>query len=148
MAGVDVSTVPGAAAVELDRRIVPGEEPAGCVREIGVMLDDVLRDYPGITATMETFLASAAFLTPPRNPVVQSLQRAVAETCGARPLTGYRQSSDARFFADDGIPIVIFGPSDPEVGHAPNEHVRWMTCASPPTCSSRSRERRLLRDRG
>ena len=33
------------------------------------------------------------------------------------------QGSDARMFAEDGIPIVIFGPSDPAVGHSPNERV-------------------------
>jgi acetylornithine deacetylase/succinyl-diaminopimelate desuccinylase family protein len=123
VAGVDVSTVPSSAILELDRRIVPGENPAGCVREIGAILDDVQRDYPGVTATMESFLESTPFLTPPENPVVQFLQQAVAATSGARPLIGYRQASDARFFANAGIPIVIFGPSDPEVGHAPNEYV-------------------------
>jgi len=38
-------------------------------------------------------------------------------------LTGYMQGSDARFYAEDGIPIVIFGPGDPKYGHAPNEHI-------------------------
>ncbi len=40
-----------------------------------------------------------------------------------RPLTGYVQTSDGRWFAGDGIPIIIFGPSDPAVAHAPDEHV-------------------------
>ncbi len=54
---------------------------------------------------------------------MHALQQAVEAALGPRPLTGYRQSSDARFYAEDEIPIVIFGPSDPEVGHAFNEHV-------------------------
>jgi succinyl-diaminopimelate desuccinylase len=123
VAGVDVSTVPGSAIIEIDRRIVPGEDPAGCVREIGIVLDQVLQQYPGVTASIAAFLESAAFLTPPDSPLARSLQQAVTETCGAKPLTGYGQSSDARYFAGDGIPIAIFGPSDPEVGHAHNEHV-------------------------
>lgn len=40
-----------------------------------------------------------------------------------RQPTGYRQGSDARLFAHKPIPIVIFGPSDPAVGHSPNERV-------------------------
>jgi succinyl-diaminopimelate desuccinylase len=123
VAGVDVSTVPSSAIIEIDRRIVPGEDPAGCVREIQKDLDQVLRQYPGVTASIAVFLESAAFLTPPDSPLVRSLQDAVTETCGAKLLTGYRQSSDARYFAGEGIPIVIFGPSDPEVGHAHDEHV-------------------------
>jgi acetylornithine deacetylase/succinyl-diaminopimelate desuccinylase len=124
LAGDHVSTVPGSAFVEIDRRIVPGEEAESCVREIQVILDAVLDQAPGVTAKIGTFLQSTAFLTSPDNSLVQSLQRAVAETDGPKPLIGYRQSSDARFFAADGIPLVIFGPSDPEVGHAFDEHVR------------------------
>ena len=123
VAGVDVSTVPSSAIVEIDRRIVPGEDPAGCVREIRILLDQVLQQHPGVTASIAVFLESAAFLTLPDSPLARSFQQAVTETCGAKPLTGYRQSSDARYFAGEGIPIVIFGPSDPEVGHAHNEHV-------------------------
>ncbi len=123
VAGVDVSTVPSSAIIEIDRRIVPGEDPAGCVREVQIVLDQVLQQYPGVTASIAVFLESAAFLTPPDSPLARSLQDAVTETCGAKPLTGYRQSSDARYFTREGIPIVIFGPSDPEVGHAHDEHV-------------------------
>lgn len=37
--------------------------------------------------------------------------------------TGYRQASDGRVFAKWQIPITIFGPGDPALGHAPNEFV-------------------------
>jgi acetylornithine deacetylase/succinyl-diaminopimelate desuccinylase family protein len=122
-AGSDVSTVPATAVVELDRRIVPGEDPDGCVAEVTTYVDAALQYAPGITARMSTFLSAPAFLTPEDSPLVQSLQDAVAATCGPRLLTGYRQASDARFFAPDGVPIVIFGPSDPAVGHAADEHI-------------------------
>lgn len=123
VSGVDVSTVPSSAVVEIDRRIVPGEDPAACVREIASLADELLEDYRGVTATVETFLFGPAFLTPLDNPLVLSLQRAVVASGGGAEPIGYRQGSDARFLANDGIPIVIFGPSDPEVGHAFDEHV-------------------------
>lgn len=123
LAGVDVSTVPSLAVVEIDRRIVPGETPEECVREIVSMVDTALASFPGTAASIETFLSGPAFLTAESDPIVQSLQQAVARAGGTPLITGYRQASDARFLADDGIPIVIFGPSDPEVGHAFNEHV-------------------------
>jgi succinyl-diaminopimelate desuccinylase len=122
-AGVDVSIVPSAAVVEVDRRIGPDEDPAGTVRELQVILDKVLANYPHVSARLTPFLTSKAFLTPPESPVVQSLQTAIEETTGVRPLTGYRQSSDARFFVEDRVPLVIFGPSDPEVGHTSDEYV-------------------------
>lgn len=123
LAGVDVSTVPSSAIVEIDRRIVPGEDPAACQQEIDALLEKVLVNFPGVTAKSEAFLSGPAFLTSPDDPVVRSLQGAVAAGGGNAEPTGYRQASDARYFANDGVPIVIFGPSDPEVGHAFDEHV-------------------------
>jgi acetylornithine deacetylase/succinyl-diaminopimelate desuccinylase-like protein len=123
VSGVDVSTVPSSAVVEIDRRIVPGEDPVACVREIALIVDELLADYRGVTATVGTFLSAPAFLTALDDPLVLSLQRAVVASGGGGELVGYRQGSDARFLADDDIPIVIFGPSDPEVGHAFDEHV-------------------------
>jgi acetylornithine deacetylase/succinyl-diaminopimelate desuccinylase-like protein len=109
--------------VEVDRRIVPGEDPDGCIDEIQRILDEILGAHPGVTVSVNAFLTAGAFLTAPESPVVRALQHAVTEIRGPTVLTGYRQASDARFFVEDGIPIVIFGPSDPEVGHAFNEHV-------------------------
>ncbi len=123
VAGVDVSTAPSSAVVEIDRRIVPGEDPAGCVREIESLIPGLLDEHPGVSVKVETFLSGPAFLTPLDDPIVRALQSAVAAMGGKSELTGYRQASDARFLANDGIPIVIFGPSDPEVGHAFDEHV-------------------------
>jgi acetylornithine deacetylase/succinyl-diaminopimelate desuccinylase family protein len=122
-AGVDVSTVPSRAVVEIDRRIVPGETPEGCVLDIQSLVDEALRAYPGATAHLETFLSGGAFLTDTSAPAVQSLQRAIQKAGGDGTVTGYRQASDARFLANDGIPLLVFGPADPEVGHAFNEHV-------------------------
>jgi acetylornithine deacetylase/succinyl-diaminopimelate desuccinylase family protein len=123
LAGVDVSTVPSTAVVEIDRRIVPGETPEGCVQEIADMVDLVVTEHPGTSASIKTFLSGPAFLTAETDPLVRAMQLAVAQAGGTPRVTGYRQASDARFLANDGIPIVIFGPSDPEVGHAFNEHV-------------------------
>lgn len=122
-AGIDVSTVPSSATVEIDRRIVPGEQPDACRQEIEDFLEASLAAFPGVTAATDLLLSGPAFLTSLDDPVVQSMQRAVASSGGNPSPTGYRQASDARYFAGDGIPIVIFGPSDPEVGHAFDEHV-------------------------
>jgi acetylornithine deacetylase/succinyl-diaminopimelate desuccinylase-like protein len=121
--GVDVSTVPSHAVVELDRRLVPGETPTSCQAEIQRFVNAIVADHPGITATVSTSLASPAFITAADAPFVGIMREAARVAGCPDDLTGYRQASDGRFFAEDGIPIVVFGPSDPEVGHAPDEHV-------------------------
>ena len=62
--------------------------------------------------------------TPHNHPFVALAKQALADLTGEeRPLTGYVQTSDGRWFAGADLPIVIFGPSDPAVAHAPDEHV-------------------------
>ena len=121
-AGIDVSTVPDFALVEIDRRIVPGETVEGCQAEIQDLLETVMERYPDVTTTWSVRLGSPAFLTSSEDPLVTKAG-ALAIAHGSTELAGYHQASDARYFANDGIPIVIFGPSDPRVGHAANECV-------------------------
>lgn len=40
-----------------------------------------------------------------------------------RDLTGYVQTSDGRWFAGGALPIIIFGPGDPALAHAADEHI-------------------------
>jgi succinyl-diaminopimelate desuccinylase len=123
VSGIDVSIVPERAVVELDRRIVPGETVTGCVDEIRVLAERVAAGTPGLTVEVGSFLEAEAFLTPPEDPFVRSCQQILTTSGLAPDVTGYRQASDARYLGGRRIPIVIFGPSDPEVGHAPDEHV-------------------------
>jgi acetylornithine deacetylase/succinyl-diaminopimelate desuccinylase-like protein len=121
-AGIDVSTVPDTAVVEIDLRIVPGETVEGCQAEVRSILDSVMKKYPAVSTSWSCRLASPAFLTSPEESLVKTAS-ALAHAHGSGDLAGYHQASDARYFAGDGIPIVIFGPSDPRVGHAANECV-------------------------
>ena len=58
------------------------------------------------------------------HPFVQFANQKLAMVCGEnREMTGYAQTSDGRWFAQEDIPIIIFGPSEPKVAHAANEHV-------------------------
>jgi acetylornithine deacetylase/succinyl-diaminopimelate desuccinylase-like protein len=122
-AGIDVSIVPEGAVVEIDRRIVRGETVSGCVDEIAELAREAAMAYSGVAVEIEPFLAGEAFLTPDDHPLVLASCSALRETGLSGAITGYRQASDARFFARRGVPLVIFGPSDPAVGHAPDEHV-------------------------
>ena len=92
LAGVDVSTVPSSAIIEIDRRIVPGEDPAGCVREIENNLDQVLRQYPGVTASIAVL------------PGVRSVPDPARQPAGA-VLTG-RRHRDLRRQASDGLSAI------------------------------------------
>jgi acetylornithine deacetylase/succinyl-diaminopimelate desuccinylase-like protein len=37
--------------------------------------------------------------------------------------TGFSMATDGRFFAEAGIPTIIYGPGDPRLAHVPDEWV-------------------------
>jgi acetylornithine deacetylase/succinyl-diaminopimelate desuccinylase family protein len=123
--GIQWSIVPERCKIEMDRRLIPGETREAAVEEIHQLLDEYVEQVEPLT--YELFSAgdvAANIDTPPDDPFVSLAARALQDTCGEqRPLTGYVQTSDGRWFATDGIPIIIFGPSDPAVAHAADEHV-------------------------
>jgi acetylornithine deacetylase/succinyl-diaminopimelate desuccinylase family protein len=123
--GIQWSIVPERCKIEMDRRLIPGETREAAVEEIRQLLDEYAAQVEPLT--YELFSAgdvAANIDTPPDDPFVSLAARALQDTCGEqRPLTGYVQTSDGRWFATDGIPIIIFGPSDPAVAHAADEHV-------------------------
>lgn len=123
--GIQWSIVPESCKVEMDRRLLPGETREMAIKE----LHDALGAYADSEEPLRYELFSegevaANINTSPTHPFVQFASETLAQVCGERrELTGYVQTSDGRWFARDGIPIIIFGPSDPNVAHAPNEHV-------------------------
>lgn len=124
--GLKTNMVPELCRITLDRRVPPGENINTIARELKELLERYSREVEPVRYEINVLYSSGSPLeTRADDFLVQSMQAAVEEIAGEeRPLTGYNQGSDGRFFAGDGIPVVIFGPSHPDVGHSANEHVR------------------------
>lgn len=122
--GCKENVVPELAEVTIDRRIIPGETIDGAVKEITDLLDRMKEEDPFEYEIRFDYRSGVPTNTQPDDALVKSMIRTVEEVTGehTEPV-GYRQGSDSRWFADWGIPIAIFGPSDPSVGHSPNERV-------------------------
>ena len=123
--GIQWSIVPEQCKVEMDRRLIPGETREMAMAEIRQFLDEyATRVEPLRYELFSSGDVAANIDTPPDDPLVTIACRTLeALSLEHRPLTGYVQTSDGRWFARDGIPIIIFGPSDPSVAHAADEHV-------------------------
>jgi acetylornithine deacetylase/succinyl-diaminopimelate desuccinylase-like protein len=123
--GIQWNIVPERCKVEMDRRLVPGETREMAIEEIRQALDEYAATVEPLKFELFSGGEVAANInTPPDDPFVTLANRALQDVCSeARPLSGYMQTSDGRWFARDGIPIIIFGPSDPAVAHSTNEHV-------------------------
>lgn len=123
--GLQWNIVPASCKVEMDRRLLPGETREAAMAEIETLLDE----YNATVEPLQYELFSSGKVAPnintaPDEPFVRCAQTALQTVTGQpQELTGYVQTSDGRWFAGDGLPIIIFGPSDPVVGHATDEHV-------------------------
>lgn len=123
--GIQWSIVPERCKVEMDRRLMPGETREVAMEEIRHHLDEFSECVEPLRYELySTGEVAANINTPADNPFVTMANAVLFDISGEqRPLTGYVQTSDGRWFARDGIPIIIFGPSDPAVAHAADEYV-------------------------
>lgn len=123
--GLQWGIVPERCKVEMDRRLVPGETREMAMEEIGHLLDEFAAQVEPLQYELYSSGEVAANIDTPPNDLFVTLANQALESVSGEPraLTGYVQTSDGRWFARDGIPIIIFGPSVPAVAHAADEHV-------------------------
>lgn len=123
--GIQWSIVPDQCVVKMDRRLLPGETREEAIAEI----DEVLDQFTSEVEPLRYELHSEGDVAPnvdtkPDDPFVRLADVALAGLVeDSRPLIGYPQTSDGRWFAADGIPIIHFGPGDPGLAHAADEYV-------------------------
>lgn len=122
--GIKANVVPEIVKVVVDRRSIPGETIETVTNELVDILEQLKAEDPFEYTVNCDFDSGMPTNTSPSDPLVQSMLATIKEISNVQTEpTGYRQGSDARLFSHLGIPIVIYGPSDPAVGHSPNERV-------------------------
>jgi acetylornithine deacetylase/succinyl-diaminopimelate desuccinylase-like protein len=116
--GENVNVVPDHCTIELDRRILPREDFAACFAEIR---EAALR--AGAHA-VELMTGTPGFSAPDDGAGAQAFGGAIAAVTGRPPQRlNVVGASDARYFARDGIEILVIGPGDGADSHMPNEFV-------------------------
>jgi len=121
--GVKTNVVPDTCEVNIDRRLLPEETPEEAQKQISEVIDKIRRSDPDFKAELKVLLTGSPINTSPDEHIVKIAQSVNKELGLSAELVGYKQASDGRFFAERGIPTIIIGPSDPKVGHTPDEHV-------------------------
>jgi len=123
--GIQWSIVPDMCIVEMDRRLIPGETREEALEEIRAILDRFSAEVEPLRYKLHSEGDIAPNVdTDPEDPFVRTTKSALADLVDEeRSLIGYVQTSDGRWFAGDGIPIIHFGPGDPALAHAADEYV-------------------------
>lgn len=119
--GISVNTVPDACAIEIDRRLLPDEEPRTAQRHAveqiaasltsarPLMHDDPFIEAPGLRSDGNGALAERL--------------AALAGPYGGGRLVGVPYGTDAPFFAQLGAPTVVFGPGSIKQAHTRDEWI-------------------------
>lgn len=120
--GSNANVVPSRAAMTIDRRLLPAEKVDDAFAELRVVLEGA--GEPDGSWTLEHLTGTNGFRAASDGAGVSALAAAIAARTGAPArLLNATGVSDGRYFADDGIEIVNFGPGSGAEGHAANESV-------------------------
>lgn len=125
--GVQVNFVPDACEIEVDRRLIPGEQPETVLAHYQSILDGAMRQLPEMRAEMDPpRLVDRPLETAAGAPIAQ-LGSAVLRELGleSQP-AGVPYGSDASKLSHHGVPSVLFGPGSIDQAHAA---VEWVDCA-------------------
>ena len=120
--GTSVNTVPDRCRVEIDRRLIPGEEPRAAP---GQLLGWLKERVPAEVAysCSEAWLSMPALSPKGSEALVEQLGRAIDAVKGSHAVLPVPYGTDASTLAAAGIPAVVFGPGDIARAHTCDEWV-------------------------
>ena len=122
--GVQVNFVPDTCAIEIDRRLLPGESVPAVLAHYQGLLDELKEQHPTFDAVMEPPMLSDEALETAADSAPAQLARAVLSEMGLDgTLGGVPFGSDASKLSRQGIPSLIIGPGSIDQAHAAVEFV-------------------------
>jgi acetylornithine deacetylase len=120
--GQSVNIVPDWCEIEIDRRLIPGEDPRSALGQVRDFLSARLDSLEGIE--FGTPWVNLPPLLPRIEPFLVPLSDAVSRATGHTPqLRGVPFGTDAGPLGATGLPCVVFGPGDISQAHTRDEWV-------------------------
>jgi succinyl-diaminopimelate desuccinylase len=109
--GTNTNVVPGKVVLKMDRRMIPEEDPVQVEAQVRALIEDAVRDVPGIRIEIKRLLLSHALRPlPGADELVASLQKHGREVIGEEiTAQGTPLYADARLYGERGIPAVLYG---------------------------------------
>jgi acetylornithine deacetylase/succinyl-diaminopimelate desuccinylase-like protein len=122
--GIQVNQVPESCAVEIDRRLLPGETQRTVWNELNMLISELQAEDPELKLEMEQpMLEDSAMETPVSTRIVQIARNVSQKVRGTSRVVGVPYGSDASKLARAGIPSIILGPGSIDRAHAAEEYV-------------------------
>ncbi|WP_050023719.1 M20 family metallopeptidase [Verrucomicrobium sp. BvORR034] len=122
--GTQVNFVPDQCAIEIDRRLLPGEKVEEVLARYETLLVELRQSHPGLDVFMEApMLTDEALETPESEGVVQVASSVLSDLGLNASPCGVSFSCDASKLARAGVPTIVFGPGSIDRAHAAVEYV-------------------------
>lgn len=120
--GVSPNTVPDFCRIDLDRRLIPGEDPRAAVEH----LTTYLKQYPGVdfpfTAT-DPHIACPPLPTRGSESLVSQFGAVIDHVVGRHEVHAVPYGTDASTISAAGVPAIVFGPGDIAQAHTKDEWI-------------------------
>lgn len=122
--GVQINFVPDECAIEIDRRLLPGETPAGVLAQYQQLVDRIAAAHPDACLEMEApMLTDVPLETSPDSRIAKVASEVINGMKLDGELIGVPFCSDASKFGQIGIPSIILGPGSIDQAHAAVEYI-------------------------
>lgn len=122
--GTQINVVPDSCWIEVDRRLIPGEEPDQVFRDYQELLGKLRSERPSLDLTMEfPQLEDLPLDTPATSSIAVHAARALREAGLDDGAVGVPFGSDASKLSSVGIPSIILGPGSIDQAHTAEEFV-------------------------
>jgi acetylornithine deacetylase len=120
--GTSVNTVPDLCRIEIDRRLLPGENVPAALGHLQEYLRQRLD--PSVEFTFSApWLSAPALSTEGSSELIARLGTAIDRVIGTHQVVAVPYGTDAAPLAESGIPAVVFGPGDIARAHTRDEWV-------------------------
>jgi acetylornithine deacetylase len=118
--GLSVNTIPDRCTVEIDRRVLPGDDPEAAWRHAVEYVNGIIP--PGTSVVHDTPFMHTRGLADNANGELAAQLAAAAQKCEAPgEIVGVPYGTDAPHYAAAGCPSVVLGPGSIEQAHTVDE---------------------------
>lgn len=133
--GIQVNVVPAQCTIDIDRRLLPNEDPLKVWEDIKEDLETFCAGQNSADTNItyhDPFLAETGIETSSAEPIVRACLSAASKVDSPQELRGVPFSTDASPLNKSGIPCVVLGPGSIAQAHSAIEYVdigQVVTCA-------------------
>ncbi len=121
--GINTNVVPDKVKIRLDRRMIPEENPEAVEAELRGVIEGAMKAYPAARVSVNRILLARPLAPlPGSEELTEALCRRASEVFG-EPIgvKGLPLYTDARHYAEAGVPIVLYGAGPRSITEA-NAH--------------------------